>query len=277
MLNKKRLFGFGFVALMIIGTTLIGLVYGQKAEKPITKLSKTLEVSNLWKGSIDVKVVGMRDNDLINIKEVKSTAVSTKIITTTDELFAMTQDNKMTSLSGEDVPETALALSESTISFIRPEIKGKVLMFIEVPQSAKVNISYNDKDIAKNYSVSSAISVKGGVIGAGKESLGKSISETMFPGLKPEKISSDTEKKLEDGSFFVPFEKLQLTNTDNKLTKEKSFKAHIEIDEFGNVQNVMVLEPVNSESLKKAILAWKFIPYLSNGNPVKVSTVIVQK
>jgi hypothetical protein len=277
MLNKKRLFGFGFTALMLVGTMLIGLVYAQKTDKPITKLSKTQEVGNLWKGNIDVKVVGMRSNDLINIKEAKSKAINIKIITLTDEMFAVSQDNQLMSITGEDVPETALDLSESTIYFIRPEIKGKVLFYIEVPPSAKINISYNNKDIAKDYSAASAISIKGGVIGEGKESLGKSISETMFPGLKPEIISPDSEKKLADGSYFVPFEKLQLTNTANKLTKEKSFKAQIEIDEFGKVQNVMVLEPVNSESVKKAVLALKFMPYLSNGNPVKVSTVLVQK
>jgi hypothetical protein len=277
MLNKKRLFGFGFIALMIIGTMLIGLVYAQKADKPITKLSKTQEVSSLWKGSIDVKVVGMRDNDLVNIKEVKSKAINIKIITLTDEMFAVSQDSKLLPITGEDVPETALDLSESTISFIRPEIKGKVLFYIEVPPSAKINISYNNKDIAKDYSAASAISIKGGVIGEGKESLGKSISETMFPGLKPEKISSNSETKLADGSFFVPFEKLRLANTENSVAKETAYKAHLDIDEFGNVQKVMILEPVNSESLKKAILAWKFMPYLNNGNPVKVSTVVVQK
>jgi len=263
--------GFGCA---IAALKLVSAQTQPQTNNSLTKLTKTVTLSSGWDAGLDIGLGGLIAGDLVNIAPGETGRIVSKVVTVADTTVAVPNSNtNLTApLAGVDVPENSLHVSSSDVTFQRPAIQGRLLLYIEVPEGTKVTVTADASRVVNAYPVSSPLSVKSGVLGKGQSTLGKSIVMLMDP------VNGDTSdgiKSLGDNKYFVPFEKLVMQNGQNSLVG-LSFIANIDIDESGTVRTVRVFQPLNSLQVSNALYGIHFEPFVLNGATVKVSTVIKQ-
>lgn len=272
---------------VILGAALVGLIsfisiaFAQSSsneDKRIqtTKVNKTLPLSALWQNKVVIRVSGMQDVDAVNIRPASENKISARILTV-DEQEVIVSGNRKLRLpkNGEQVSEDLLSINENEISFVRPLIDGKVLVDIELPESTRIEVFFNNESIVKNTVVYSPLSIRAGKIGKGEEHLGTALSRVMFPQLINRRPNSTV--KIENDKYHVPFSNLQLKKSNELTVNDVSVKALIEINEQGLVEKVSVIEPLNSSQIEQEIRQWEFIPYKKDGVAVKVSTFFMKE
>jgi hypothetical protein len=276
MSKKSKNISIGLILIMM---AVLGISYAQNGgtggTNPITKVSKTLSLPQALQDKITVTVTNMQATDIVNIRPIRENKINAKVASVTEQDFEM-QPGKMVKLpkSGEPVSESALSISNDAITFARPQISSKIALDIEVPDSAQVEIFYNGVRVVKETTVLSPIAIyQNMTVGKGVENTAKVISRLMFPEL----VNREPNQIVEgaDGSLMVPFSMLQLKKS-NELTGTSKVQAIIEINEQGLVENVTVMEPLNSDAsdnIAEQIRLWEFVPYKKNGTAVKVSTL----
>jgi hypothetical protein len=214
------------------------------------------------------------ENDAVNITVGDPGVILAKVATIADRnvTFPGGSDSIVVPLPGGDVPENSLTMSQSSITFNRPAIGGKVLLYIQIPEAVKVTISQNNSLVVEEYLVTSPLKVKNGTFAKGQSTISKSVLALMYP-----TSETDTEeiKQVGEGQYFVPFEKLEVLNQQNQFAG-LTFTANVDIDETGVVTTVKVLTPLNSPQVQNALMSLRFKPFSFKGNTVKVSTVIKQ-
>ncbi|GEM_PF-5849512 len=261
----------GFVAVM---TTWRFVSAQQNTNESLTKVSKTVGVGNAWNSKISLNVSGLQESDAVNIVPGATGTIVAEVITVADRSLTFPGTNKSITvpLPGEDVADSSLTVSSSSISFSRPTNQNKVLLYVEVPESTMVTIFYGTSKIVDEYPVSSPLKIKDGSLVKGQSALSKAVLVLMNPASE-----TDTEeiKPVDDGVYFVPFEKLTVLNEQNPLAG-LAFTANVDINESGQVTKVNVLQPLNSVSVKNAVMSLQFKPFSLKGSNIKVSTVVKQ-
>ncbi|MBV6497161.1 MAG: hypothetical protein DYH05_10535 [Acidobacteria bacterium ACB1] len=275
----KKLSFLVLIGVFGLGCTIaaIKLVSAQtqsQTNNSLTKLTKTVTLDSGWDAGLNIGLGGLASGDVVNIVPGGTGRIVSKVVTIADMPVGVPDSNTSLTapLPGADVPENSLQVSSTDVSFQRPAIQGRILLYIEVPEGTKVSVTADASRVVNAYPVSAPLNVKGGVLGKGQSTLGKAIVMLMDP---ENGDPSDGIKGLGGNKYFVPYEKLSVTNGQNSLVG-LSFIANIDIDESGTVTTVRVLQPLNSPQVSNALNGLRFEPFILNGATVKVSTVVKQ-
>lgn len=280
MNKKSKNLCIVLVITLIVSGSLLGVSYAQSGSGDgrfqTVKIDKSQNLTESWQGKITVRVVGMQNDDAVNIRLTSDAKLNAKVLTVAEKEITFSGENKLRiPKSGEAIPETALNISNSEINFTRPQIEGKVLIDIELPESTQVDLFYNDEQVVKNSALYSPIVIRNGIVGKGEDGIGKALTKVMFPQLQNHQPG--TVKEIGENKFHVPFSKLQVKQSDELSGSSASIKAVIEINEQGLVEKVAVMEPINSPEIEQNIRQWRFVPYKKDGVAVKVTTFFIKE
>lgn len=168
-----------------------------------------------------------------------------------------------------ELPETSLKISGHTLSFTRPEAEGRVFLHIQIPEGAQVRV-VTDGKVLLDEAISNSVGIRNGQLQEG--ALG--VAGTVF--LASINSRPNQVQQIGYGIYSVPSSKMQVLQRGSLATPlGRSITVGLEIDTKGNVTHVKVLDndpPAELENLLKQ--EWKFAPYLVDGVPVKVVTVM---
>lgn len=279
MNKKSKILYSVLIVSLVFSASVIGISYAQSGSGDriqTVKISKSQNLTESWQGRITVRVAGMQSSDAVNIRLTNEAKINGKVFTVSEREIVFSGENKLRiPKSGESISETALSISQSEINFARPQIEGKVLLDIELPESTQVNLFYNNQEVIESNTLYSPIAVRNGVVEKGEETAGKALSRIMFPQIR----NSHPTDVVEMGGnvVYVPFSKLQVKQSEEFSGNTATIKAMIEINEQGFVEKATVMEPLNSPAIEQNIRQWQFVPYKKDGVAVKVSTLFVRE
>lgn len=270
---------------LVLGIALVGVVsflgisYAQDQssvkKRQTVKVSKSIDLTESWQKKTSIRVLNMESTDTVNIRPAKEAKINVKILSLGKQEIVI--DNKKWQLpaAGASIPEDFLEISEGEILFVRPQIDGKILVDVELPESSQIDFFFNNEQVINNTSIYSPIAVKDGKVKKGEMNLARALAGLRYPHLMER--SANTEVEVGENEFYVPFSKLQIKKSEILPDKITAIKAIIEISKEGSVEKVNVIEPLNSPEVVQSIRQWKFVPYKKNGVPIKVSTVFIRE
>ena len=287
-MSKRIGFSIGIVGLLlslaVIGWVSIGLAQSGSTITSYSfqpaKTSKSVTLSNFWQGITVIRVTGMQDADLLNIRPIKESKASASAINVVDSTITV-PDGRQMSLpqNGQAVDASALVVNESLITFSRPNITGKILLDVELPDSSEIQVYFNNTLVLKNSSLYSPVSVRAGEIYAGYEFTGKALNRVMFPELielNDSKPADRVEKVAGENLVLVPFSKLQVKSSVPLPENSSPFRVLLDINEQGIVERAVAQNASNAQEIEQIMRQWQFVPYSYNGTPVKVKTVFIK-
>ncbi len=263
----------GFGVLVAISSVIYAQTSGGGTSYQSVKIAKSVELGSLWQGSVNISVSGMQDTDVINIVPSGNQQFSAKVLTSEDRTIQL--DNKNINVPGEGaaLSDTSLVVSTTNISFARPLMSGKVLLYLELPQGTNFSISYNGSNIGTNGQLYSSLAVRAGALSKGAETMAMAYTQTIFPQLLDRDPNEDV--LIGQQKYLVAYSKLQLKKS-SQLPNVPFIKLSMDVNENGIVENVSVVSPINSTEIHQIVSEWEFVPYVVNGTPVKFSTVFVR-
>ena len=268
------------LSLVLIGlASILSVAYAQSGnienrQFQSTKINKSRSISQSWDGKITVRVDGMKSVDAVNIRPSKNAQVNVKILTVSEREILLPNGSKMrVPKNGDLISEDRVNISETEVSFVRPENEGSVLVDIELPESTQINLFFNNEQIIKSSNLYSPLVIKDKKVEKGQESPAKALLKMMFPQLKNRK--ADDVIETSDNRLFVPFSKLQLKKSD-ELPNTTPIKATLEINNLGIVEKVTMIEPLNSQEIQQKLLQWEFVPYKKDKEQVNIITIFLK-
>lgn len=238
------------------------------------KVNKSRSVTQSWEGKVTVRVVGMKNVDAVNIRPTKDAQLNVKVLSISEQEIVLPDGRKLrVPKNGDSISEDRLSLSESEISFVRPEIEGKVLVDIELPELVQIDLFFNDEEVIQSAKLYSPLVIRDKKVERGQENSAKALTRLIFPQLRNRK--PDDVVETSDNKLFVPFSKLQLKKSD-ELPDATPIKAMIEINNRGIVEKVTMIEPLNSQEIEQKLLQWEFVPYKKGEAGVNISTLFLK-
>lgn len=279
MKRKSKNFYVVLFVFSVFSVSFLGISYAQNGTGnriQTIKINKSQSLTEAWRGKITIRVMDMQSTDAVNIRLSSEGKINGRVFSTSEREITLSGGNKLRlPRSGDAISETALNLSQSEISFVRPQVEGKYLLDIELPESTEIKLFYNGQEVVGSSALYSPIAVRDGIVEKGEENAGKALSKIMFPQIRN---SSPTDAvDFGENKLYVPFTKLQVKQSEELPADRTVIKAMIEINEQGFVEKVNVLEPLNSSEIEQNMREWKFVPYKKDGVAVKVSTFFVRE
>lgn len=278
---RKILNNYTFLGVLLtVLMSLIGVVYaqtqnsGQEGFKAV-KISKNRILTEAGQHKVSIKVTGMLNTDSVNIRPTNENEIDIKVLNTSEREVELPGGKKLRiPKDGVPIAEDALTFNENEIVFLRPQVEGKVLIDIALPEATELEVYFNNEQVIKSTALYSPIAVKDGKVKKGEITTAKAHKQVMFPeltGRNPNGII-----KLGENKFNVPFSKLQLKKSDALANDGTSIHAIIEINEQGIVEKVSMIKPLNSLEVEQKIRQWEFVPYRKDGELVKVTTILIR-
>lgn len=244
-----------------------------------TKTTKNVTLSSSWNGTTVIRVTGMQNTDMLNIRPIKELNASASVINIIDSELTF-EDGKKMSLpqNGQAVSESALVVTEGEIIFNRPNITGKILIDVELPDSAEIQVYFNESPVLRNSSLYSPVSVRGGKVKSGYEFTGKALNRVMFPDIiEHDSKPKDKIVKVEgENLVFVPFSKLQVKSSMELPENSSRARIILEINEQGIVERAVATGVSNAQEIEQIMKQWQFVPFTHDGTPVKVKTFLMK-
>lgn len=278
-MNEKRKYIYVTVGIIALFTaSFLGISFAQSnssdGRRNSVRLSKSQNLSAQWQGKITVRVVGMKENDWVNLKTSSESKINTKILSIGERDFPIGDGRNMRiPADGQAISENALVMSENEVNFSRPQNDDKIYVDIEIPEAAEVELFFNEEKVIKSSVIFAPVAVKNGIVTKGDDDFAKAQIRLISPQTTSQK--PDGIVQITGNHLYVPFSKLQLKKS-NTLQGNTSIKAVIEINEQGLVETVSVFGE-NSEAIKQQLLGWEFIPFVKDGTAVKVKTLFTRE
>lgn len=275
--------GLAFTAFVIGGTVAHALrmmTSGQaKVSKPDPKrdgtyrlktVSKKARVNSLpSRAHVTIHLLRLSPADLVNIRPVAGAEIKVAA-------GLMRRKDAESPHAEDSLPESAMNVSASEIVFSRPaSAEGDVILDVQLPRGASVRV-LTDGDEVAFLSLHEPAAIRDGKVEPGAPSLAAAMIQSAMSrdlaGIPPLR---DEQSLGSGGARFVPFEKLQVLKTVDVDLGHPRNRATLEINADGEVVRVITAggkraNPGVEESLKQ----WRFAPYLVDGQPVPVVTVV---
>lgn len=226
---------------------------------------------------MEIRLIGMLESDLVNIRTTREMKINAEVLSYNEAPVSLnTNQQILLPQNGQSFAETALSVTETSVTFSRPHNNGKMLIDVEVPELSQLQFFYNDVKVLNNVVLDSPISVQNGKLGKGEDKLYKATSKLFLP---QDKIKGENETwTTADGRLFVPFSKLQIRSSEPLPDNLTAVKTLIEIDENGVVERVVAYEENTAvaQDIEQRIRQWRFAPHKNNGVAVKVKTAYLR-
>lgn len=231
-------------------------------------LRKKHEVSKKSDGvPLSIQVNGVQPVDYVNIRPTEKSyiEVTAGTVITTDMEKAR---------PGEQLPDSALDMSDNSLTFTRPaSAEGSLFLDVQVPSGLQLQVTFDGITILSAL-LREPVSFRGKQIGTGSANAAETIAQTLLPqGMTRDQGAT---RPLTEGKLFVPFSQLRLVK---KVAVEKAtlVGAILEIDGAGQVVNVKSLTGALPAEVEEKLRKWEFTPYQQDGRAVSVVTVLTPK
>jgi hypothetical protein len=171
------------------------------------------------------------------------------------------------------LPESSLEVTTDAIAFTRPQMAGVVVLDVALPSGTQTSAIF-DGEVILNASLQEPISIKGHEVRQGAKDTATAVLQSVLPpAMRGQSVPTTATKLPYSGRYFVPFSLLQVRKRVAVEPGSLRIRAGVDIDKEGKVIKVT---PYNEDSafLEKALMQWEFAPYIVDGRPVAVMTVI---
>jgi hypothetical protein len=177
---------------------------------------------------------------------------------------------------GGMLPESSLDVTESGVSFTRPDsANGLVFMDIEIPSSTQIQVTVNG-NLLLGAALREPVSIRGQEIGPGASNTAAAIAQSILPS-NIRKDTSGSAHYGRDGKYFVSFSKLQVVKKVALGRTDSPIVAMLQIDESGKVVSVTSVGDTLPPGIEENLKHWKFSPFEVDGRAVPVTTVLMPK
>jgi hypothetical protein len=171
------------------------------------------------------------------------------------------------------LPESSLEVTTDAISFTRPQLAGVVVLDVALPSGTQTS-AIIDGEVILNAALQEPVSIKGREVRQGAQDTATAVLQSVLPpAMRGQSVPTTATKLPYSGRYFVPFSLLQVRKRVAVDPGSPRIRAGVDIDKEGKVIKVT---PYNEDSafLEKALMQWEFAPYIVDGQPVAVMTVI---
>jgi hypothetical protein len=226
--------------------------------------------------AVTIRLSGLQATDYVNIRPTKSSVIEA----TAGAIPAL---SVMASKSSEALPESALEVTQSEITFNRPSsTDSPILLDVQIPSGTQTKI-ITDENLVLSASLREGepLSLRGQQIGQGVSTISEAMAQIVVPSMLPSSIKGKSSGQFNEnlvrpfgnsGKYLVPFSRLQVVK---KVTVEGTppqISARLEIDETGHVEKVHPLSSMPAPGLEETLKQWEFVPFQVDGHPVRVIT-----
>jgi hypothetical protein len=234
----------------------------------VTKLSKKAKTDKAGAApSVMIRLNGLKPTDYVNLRPSHKLEV---------EVTAGSMVPKSESKDG--LPESALNVTANEVTFTRPQsISETIVLDIELPSGTQTQ-AVVDGNVVLNGSFQQPLSVQGQEVRPGETTFAAALLRTQMPdefrGLAVDAVDKSDRRMLGDDKLFVHVSKLKVLKTVAFDTDSPLNRAALEINEEGKVVKVIPLSKKHDQGLEDALLQWEFAPYMVDGHPVPILTVL---
>jgi hypothetical protein len=214
--------------------------------------------------SVTISLNGLRPTDYVNIRpsgkaEVEATA------------GALAEESK----SKVGLPESSLEVTADGVVFTRPQTVGEaVVLDIQLPAGARAQAAL-DGSVILDGALQEPVSIQGREVRPGEANFAAALVRAAMPaGFKGAAFDRGDRWLPGSGMLFVHFSKLRVTKSVAGNTDGPQNRAALEIDEQGKVVKVTPLGNRHDPELESVLKQWEFAPYVVDGRPVPVATVL---
>lgn len=266
---------FPVLSLLAIGGSVIQAgqqdrsSFGQLLQKNAEPLSAATLKSGQPK--VTIRLNNVQDGDLVNIRPVESrVAAAVGTLRKTAQL-----QNGMASepiIPGPTIHESALVVTPSMLTFARTApTRDMVFLDIEVPAGAEVRVIADGKTILRA-KMKRPLSLYNNEWFPGSATRAGTISRAGIALSGHGNILQN----LREGDYQgVSFSELQLLERYSPRggSPGQSVFAVLYVNEAGSVVDVTPLADA-PQGFERTLKTWRFAPYVINGKPISVSTVV---
>ncbi|HLL72147.1 MAG TPA: hypothetical protein VK363_11970 [Pyrinomonadaceae bacterium] len=218
--------------------------------------------------SVALHLNGLQPTDYVNIRPTDKSEI---------EVTAGILELKSDDAAKEEkrLPESSLEVTADAVNFARPSTTvGVVVIDVGLPSGSQTS-AFVDGEMVLQANLQEAASIKGRAVGRGTQNMADALIRAVMPAALQGKSANKDAIKLEySDKYFVPFAKLQVLRKVAVDLSSPQTRAGIEINKEGKVVKVTPFNQDSAAGLEKALKQWEFAPYLVDGQPVAVTTVI---
>lgn len=240
----------------------------------VTKTDNPLKSSS-GSANNDVSIVltNWQGGDVLNIRQGDKDAVKVSagsMLPAPDRLSSMGDMMRR----GEPLADSSLNVTADQVIFNRPAPSGNVVFLdIQLPpgRTARVTI---DGDLKLKGSIPKPLLWRGGEWMEGSINIPTAMLRATNPRLEANSDPGPDNPILDSstGYYAVRYSKLEATR--RSAVQGSGIVAVLYINESGRVEKVAPLTPNAPENVLTSIKGWTFSPYLINGGPARVMTVV---
>jgi hypothetical protein len=213
--------------------------------------------------SVTIRLNGLNPTDYVNLRPSDKPQV---------EASAGALVPKSESKAG--LPESALNVTANEVTFTRPpSITETIVLDVELPSGTQTQ-AVVDGSVVLNGLLQAPLSIRGKDVRQGESTFAAALVRTRVPNEFRGSADDKSDRRLADDKLFVHISKLRVLKTVPVDTASPLNRASLEINEEGKVVKVTLLSKNHDPGLENALLQWEFAPYMVDGHPVPILTVI---
>ena len=178
------------------------------------------------------------------------------------------------------LPESSLNVTTDAISFTRPQMAGVVVLDVALPSGSQTSVIIDGEVILNAAALREAVSIKGKgrEVRQGAEDTATAVLQSILPpAMRGQSAPTGATKLAYGDRYFVPLSLLQVRKRVAVDLSSRRIHAGIDIDKEGKVIEVKPFNDVDEDTaaaLTKTLMQWEFAPFIVDGQPVAVMTVI---
>jgi hypothetical protein len=236
------------------------------------KFSKRVKLERAVAGAspfITLRLNNLEPTDYVNIRPTEKSEIEV-----TAGLMVQKPEKADDAATEEKrLPESSLEVTTDTIAFNRPQMVGVVVLDVALPSGSQTSAIF-DGEVVLNAVLQDSVSIKGREVGQGaKNSADAMLQSLLPPALRGQSVPITPSKIAYSDKYFVPFSLLQVRKRVAVNSGSPMIRAGVDIDKEGKVVKVTPLSE-DSAFLEKTLMQWEFAPFIVDGQPVSVMTVI---
>jgi hypothetical protein len=274
-----------FTVLMLASTLILGFwsraesgqgssqSLGQLLRKSADIAEVQVRPTNDARQRITIRLRGLQPTDLVNIRPADRNQLEVAAGALVKSAGLQRSSMPVEPMEpGPALPDSAMEVTPAMVDFTRQPSHGYIVFVdIQVPRRLQVRVELDGKTILKA-SLRQPLSLRNQEWGQGASNSSGAIMQAAMPPVS-HRLSSHAASH--DGTYYVPVSRLQILNR-NPIKGEAGQKVivKLEINEAGQVVNVISMTEAPPSGLEDALRAWRFAPYEVDGHRVRVSTTL---
>ncbi len=227
---------------------------------------------------LTILVNGLHSKDVVNIRpgsNEKVIVAAGSILPTDDRSQIQVQD--LIIKTGTPLADSSLRVGPNVVIFNRPaNFDNLVFLDIQVPAVAKIQVVV-DGDTKLKGSLARPLLLRNQEWVEGAQNTPGAMVRAARPNFGKSKELDRPVLDQSSGYYAVSFSSLRALEREDVGSQSQNIVMVLYIDESGVVEKVVPLTGLPTTELGQKIKRWRFAPYLIDGKPVRVSTMMSVK